>query len=77
MYAGCTEGHGNCSEQQVAEWDEEVNQVYSPDGFPANMKRVLRKYDEFYSDVSKQSLWVCLSENLISKIIIMNINVFN
>jgi len=38
MNAGSTQGHSNCSEQQVAERDEEVNQFHRRDGFSVNIR---------------------------------------
>lgn len=42
VYARSTQGHSDCPEQQVAEWEEEVNQFHRRDGFSANIKRGLQ-----------------------------------
>jgi hypothetical protein len=38
VYARSTQGYSNCSEQQVAKRDEEVNHFHSGDGFSVNTK---------------------------------------
>lgn len=43
MNAGSTQGHSNCSEEQVADRDEEVNQFHRRDGFSVNIRWGLKQ----------------------------------